>query len=154
MKKRDAILKLRRIYVLSAIAALAAGTALYLLFRQTTNLVFFDWFNGLNRAHTPFIALNAMEWTALSLVAYNISDGLWLLSGICAIRAVWLGERQWCVRYTLGFCILALLLETMQLWKIVPGTFDILDIAALSATAIIEGIVYTYFITRRLKNEE
>jgi hypothetical protein len=153
MKKRDAVLKLRHIYALSAIAAFAAGTALYLLFRQTANLVFFDWFNGLNRAHTPFIALNTTEWTALSIAAYNMPDGLWLLSGICAIRAVWLGERQWCARYTLGFCILALFLETTQLWKNVPGTFDILDITALSAATIIEGIVYTYFVTRRFENE-
>jgi hypothetical protein len=93
----------------------------------------------LNKVYFP---LNSKNSALLSFFVYTLPDGLWLLSGILFIRAVWRGKQKTSAIYALVFCLIAVLFEMFQLFEKVPGTFDVFDVVLMVSIAFIEGIIF------------
>lgn len=79
---------------------------------------------------------------------YNLPDGLWFLSGLLLIRAVWLTNKKWWVFYCGIFILIALLMEISQLIETVPGTFDLLDIVFFIFFTFMENLIFNLRIKR------
>ncbi|MDR1787888.1 MAG: hypothetical protein LBR16_05495 [Treponema sp.] len=81
---------------------------------------------------------------------YSLPDGLWLLSCILCIRALWLENPATATHYLYAVYVAALLLELLQYFHIIPGTFDFWDLFAMGFFAFVEGVVYM-FLQRRIR---
>jgi hypothetical protein len=141
--------KIRVKLLFCSVASFASAIGLYALFRNPFSFVIFEWFDSPIISYNPVITLQKDSNVILSIVAYNIPDGLWFLSGIFSIWSVWLNDAKWCIRYTIGFCIMAVLFEIIQLKDTIHGTFDVLDLVIIIIMAVLSGIGYTYSIFRR-----
>jgi hypothetical protein len=124
--------------------ALLGGLALYFFFRSK-NLLFFQWFGTPAFVREQPVQDVAGQWFSAVLV-YNIPDGLWLLSGILFIRALWFTDQRMSDVYTLVFCALGFALELLQLHERVPGTFDVGDILCMAIAVLGERVVFNFFI--------
>jgi hypothetical protein len=120
---------------------LTAGGLIYLLFRNA-RLLIFDRFQNLEYINGLYINLDTKNSAALSILVFNLPDGLWLVSGILAIRGIWAGDRKMGNIYGLVFITAAILLELLQLFPEIPGTFDPLDIITMVSAAFVEGVIY------------
>lgn len=117
--------------LLSSVVTLTIGSLIYILFR-TESLKVFVWLDSLSCLP---IAENMREFT-LEMVdgvpnwmLYSLPDGLWLSSYICSMLLIW---KNRITKESQGwiFCmpIIAVLSEAGQLFKIIPGTFDWMDV--------------------------
>lgn len=72
---------------------------------------------------TPLNKAEIPEW-----VKYSLPDGLWVLSYMLFMNIIW--DNRTTIGYFWIFClpIIALLSEFGQLFHIVPGTFDAMDL--------------------------
>jgi hypothetical protein len=143
MKIGYRVLNIKRNYLFLSLLSIITGILIYFLFRNTTNFLFFKWFDTLQINNAMAFQPNETQWPFLSFLAYNIPDVLWFLSGLFFIRFLWVSDGKWCKRYAVSFCILALMLELAQLSENIPGTFDVVDFALLLVAAIFEGKLYT-----------
>jgi hypothetical protein len=141
--------KIRVKLLFCSVASFAIATGLYALFRNPFSLVIFEWFSMPIIAYTPVITVQNDSNSILSIIAYNLPDGLWFLSAFFGIWSVWLNDAQWCMRYTIGLCIMAIVLEVLQFNHTIPGTFDVFDLAIIIIVAVFCGIIYTHSIQRR-----
>jgi len=81
--------KIRITYGLLALLFLVMGMCIYLLFRDLNNIVLFDLVPKPSFLATPLISLNTDTiWGYLFV--FNLPHGLWCLSGLLIIRAIWL----------------------------------------------------------------
>jgi len=139
--------RLRLTYCLTAFLVFLGGLAIYVFFRSL-NIVLFQIFPKplfLNMLHFSV----RTDPILMSLLVFNLPDGLWFLSGLLVIRAVWLTNPKWRAIYFAIFAFIALSMEISQIFENVPGTFDPLDVLFMGITAFIEGVVYNTFLTRR-----
>jgi hypothetical protein len=90
----------------------------------------------------------------MSMFLFNLPDGLWFLSGLLVIRAVWLTNLKWRAIYFGIFIFIALSLEISQLFEGIPGTFDLLDIVFVAFFACVESAIFILFIKRSVLYEE
>jgi hypothetical protein len=135
----------------AACVSLLSGVLIYALFRDSGLLIFtltgkIPLWERLYRGRVNHAPL-------FNMLVYNVPDGLWLLSGIWCIRAVWLEQKTKAAVYIFLFCSLAMLLELLQFFSVIPGTFDVLDIITMVLTAFGESVVYTNFVQRRINYE-
>jgi hypothetical protein len=140
---------MRVLLVVFAMLSLIGGGSMYILFRNS-DLIVFEWIDKPRFLHELYSGASFIEQPILSVLMYSVPDGLWLLAGILLIRALWLRDRKWCGIYVRFFCAIAVLSEILQLVEIIPGTFDIFDVMFLVGTAWGEGMLYNYFMKRRL----
>jgi hypothetical protein len=134
----------------AAALSLLAGLLIYALFRNSSALVFSvmgkpAFLEPLRRRYLPHNPLGYF-------LVYNVPDGLWLLSGILCLRALWLDQGAKGAVYVRVFGMLAVLYEVLQCLDRVPGTFDPLDLFALVIAAFGEGVCYIYFIQRSINH--
>lgn len=90
----------------------------------------FNWFDdlGLNdivmKWRDGYSYTNLWEW-----VKYNMPAGLWLFSYMFIIDSIWEDDRNPFYKcFIIILPIVAIASEIMQSYKILPGTFDILDV--------------------------
>jgi hypothetical protein len=138
IRRGDFMIKPKVYFSLSTLA-LCAGFLLYYLLRNGDMLIY-QWFAFLPR-NTAVIPLSHSS-VLTDFARYNLSDGLWLLSGLLFLRALWHEQPKTCLIYRLCFLCLALLLEILQVFDGVPGTFDILDVITMASIALVESIVH------------
>ena len=109
--------------------ALVIGGLIYIRYRNES-LLMFDWFHELRisgiigELRIDVDKSNVYEW-----VKYNMPAGLWLFSYMFIIDSLWGDDNNTvykCFLYVLP--IMALASELMQLLKILPGTYDIIDL--------------------------
>ena len=119
----------RIIKVLIAIITLFIGGLIYVIYRSN-ELLMFNWFNclGLNsvvmQLRDRFSHLILSEW-----VRYNLPAGLWLFSYMFIIDSIWNDNNGPIYRcFIIILPLVSLTSEIMQFYKIMPGTFDIIDI--------------------------
>lgn len=75
--------------------------------------------------------LNTVDrsWSESSFVLYNLPDGLWLLSLFLLLAIIWHDRpKSSMITWFAGGLFLAFLVEVLQGYKILPGTYDIKDI--------------------------
>jgi len=143
---------LKNAYFIFSIISLISGTVVYPLFRGPNLLVwslfpkpeFWDEFR---------IPLKDKGFL-LSLFVDSGPDCLWFLSGVLALRGVWLFEQKTMAIYTAFFYIVAASYNAGQYFGIIPGTFDIFDLLTMSGVALIEGIIFNLLIKRRIQYEK
>jgi hypothetical protein len=108
-----------RTYVLYVVLPIVFGSAIYLVFRDS-NILIFRLFDALgislpNRITTGSIA---------NPILCSLPDGMWVFAFASWMRLIWGRHWFWCnlpVSLALGS-------EIGQLFQIVPGTFDLLDV--------------------------
>lgn len=107
------------------------GGFIYILFRTTT-LKMFRWFNaiGLSNEITS-IRNQALKYAneIPSWVIFSLPDGLWVFSFITLMLSIWknsINRQSLC--WICSLPLIAILSEYAQLLKIVPGTFDSIDV--------------------------
>ena len=81
---------------------------------------------------------------------FSLPDGLWFLSGLLFIRALWLTNAQWRNLYFGIFAAAAFVLEIGQNFSLMPGTFDALDILFMGIFAFMESVIFNLFVKRRM----
>jgi hypothetical protein len=131
----------RRNYGIASLVSLFIGFGIYLFFRKL-NILLFNLIPKPGFLENVFVPVRHSVFS--SILLYNIPDALWFLSGILLIRFIWFGNKKWQRIYILCFYGVALIIETSQLSKNIPGTFDILDLLFMGITALIEGLLYKY----------
>jgi len=153
---RPCILKInfppfRRLYFAFAILSLVCGIGLYVFFRGS-NLLVWSIFPIPKFWDVLKIPLN--EKSILSVLFGFVPDCLWLLSGIFALRCYWFFELKTQALYILIFYLISAGYNIGQFFGIVPGTFDLFDLLTMLSVALIEGIIFNFFIKRRIQNDE
>jgi hypothetical protein len=135
-------MKSGKTYLFLSLFFLLTGMLVYFLFRNV-DMLLFDWFSGLKVFNRLYFPVDTKGNVVLSVLIYSVPDGLWLLSGILFIRAVWWGSRKISDVYALVFCLIAVLFEMFQLFEKIPGTFDMFDLILLVSIAFIEGLIFS-----------
>jgi len=141
--------QLKSVYCFSACASLLTGIAIYALFNDTSNMLLFKFFPRLTSLNTPYTPIKTDSIWAYMLL-YNVSDGLWCLSAFLLIRAIWLTNTFWHITYGVIFIFIAITFEIAQLFGVIPGTFDVLDLVFICLFAFLESIIFYRFIRRRI----
>ena len=142
----DRNIRIQITYCLVAIFTFLAGITIYIFFR-THDIFLFQILPKspfLNEFHISVNANNMM----ISMFLFNLPDGLWFLSGLLMIRAIWLKNPRWRVIYFGIFTLIALSMETSQIFINLPGTFDALDIVFMIFFAFAENMVFNKFFRR------
>ena len=143
------IRRLKQAYYITAIAALFSGMAIYIFFRDTKNMLLFHYlprWSFLNTLHSP-IESNSI-WTDMFI--FNFPYGLWCLSGLLLIRAIWLTEKNWRNIYRIVYIAIVMTYVLLKLPGITPGTFDVLDLVFMGLFAFVESIIFNIFVRRRI----
>ena len=97
---------------------------------------------GIDGNSSLFIALRQNATDLPAWVIYNIPDGLWLLSYLLMIEAIWGNEKQRKIWFIIPVILFAFLLEVLQYIGFFPGTGDVLDMLCYSAAiAVYLGII-------------
>ena len=132
----------------TAFGFLVAGILIYGLCRDSNLLVFGIIGKSAFWGHLRVIYPDGN--LPLNVLAYNVPDGLWMLSGLLCLRAFWLDNEPKGKIYIRTFCALALLFEGLQWFDQVPGTFDVCDLIAYAIAVLVEGVIYIGFVKRRI----
>lgn len=104
--------------ILNIITSLSFGFIIYVIFRS--NSIF------------NLIDKNLSEiWGIPNWIKYNLPDGLWLFSLNSTILLIWKNQRSLPFVFWIAFSTsLSIIIEYLQKYRIVTGTFDKYDILA------------------------
>jgi len=121
---------------------------IYLLFRDLNNIILFDWMPKPEFARNVIIQLPPTILT--SVLKHNLAGMFWFVSGILFFRFIWFrrARTQWA--YIFAFYGVGTILEVSQLSEKIPGTFDMLDLLFMGIGAFLEGLLYKFFVERRI----
>ncbi|WP_255424405.1 hypothetical protein [Apibacter sp. HY039] len=136
--------------------SLLAGTLIYVLFR-TTSLRIFSWselvgIRGLlnkSREYSISYIKYVPDW-----ILFSLPDGLWIFSYICFTLYIWKGFIT--VNNIVWFIIvpfIAIGSEILQLFQLLPGTFDITDLLFYLIGFILPFIIFKKSIIYKFKNQ-
>jgi hypothetical protein len=145
--KKMVFLRLKIMFI--AFISLMVGILIYVFFRNNDVLAY--------RMLGKPIFLNELyrnvsqEIWFFDFIVYSLPDGLWLLSGILFIRALWLENTKTGNIYILAICVCAFVLEICQMFHLLFGTFDVLDICAMVLAVFGEGVFYKCYFSRRIR---
>ena len=140
--------RIRLTYIIASFLVFLGGITIYVFFRNH-NVLLFQFFPKpavLDLLHFPVRIDNVL----VSLFLYNLPDGLWFLSGLLLIRAVWFTDFKWRALYACLFGLVAVSMEISQIFDSVPGTFDLLDIAFMALFALAESTFFNMSIKRSI----
>jgi len=127
-------MKLRSFCAIQAIISLAAGLIVYLLFRSDTILHKSAAFQ-----YAPFADC---RFFGDRLIRYYLPDAAWSYSFCAGLCAVHLPKGIGIIVCVSGSVLFGVLWETAQMTPQVPGTADILDIAAYLLGAVLFGLIF------------
>lgn len=134
----------KSIEITASLLFFTLGGCIYIAFRSTS-LQMFGWFDYLG-LHELIIAVRNLlsDIQIPEIIRYCIPDGLWTLSYILFMDAIWSPDVK---RQTL-FCgiipIMGALSEILQYYNVVKGTFDVIDLLCY----IIPYILYLILIVK------
>lgn len=121
----------RTIETTISIVALTVGGLIYIIFRSES-LLMFQWLKEIGimeyveRLRLEYGHYNIYEWVKNCMPA-----GLWLLSYLLIIDAIWRKENTLTYKIFIGLLpVLSFCSEIMQYYRLLPGTFDIMDICS------------------------
>jgi hypothetical protein len=141
--------RLKLAYYIATCIFLFVGIIIYALFNNTANMLLFNFFPRLPFLDTLYTPIKTDSIWAYILL-YNAADGFWCLSAFLFIRAIWLTNILWHTIYSSIFISIAIVFEIAQLFVIIPGTFDALDLVFIGLFAFLESIIFYIFIKRRI----
>ena len=129
-------------YCFAAFLIFLGGVAIYTFFRNH-DIVLFQVFPKPVFLDTLRFTVRT-DYVLIPMLLFNLPDGLWFLSGLLVIRAVWLTDIKWRVIYACIFMLMALSMELLQISESIPGTFDMLDIAFIVFFAFAECVIFVF----------
>ena len=123
---------MRRQQIILHITTLTIGSLIYICFRSDT-LLMFKWFDKLMltdmiakiREFTMPLKIKLPSW-----FLYSLPDGLWIFSYVYLMISIW--GRTININNLFWFSLIpsiAIFSEIGQLIKVVPGTFDVVDLS-------------------------
>ena len=149
LRERKTYEHLKVVYCISSVVAFLGGTLIYVLFRNINNMTLFHFFQKptfLTSLYNPIKTESI--WSDMFI--YNLPYGLWCLSGLLLIRGIWLQNRKWRSIYGSIFIAIVMFYVILKIPKIIPGTFDVLDLVFMGFFAFMESIIFSMFIRRYL----
>ena len=140
--------RIRAFYGIFSFLTLITGIGIYLLFRDLNNIVLFAWIPKPEFFGNVLVPLKPS--VPANFLRYYMPDMLWFLSAILFFRFIWFYRIKMQKVYI--FCLygIGVVLETSQLSKNVPGTFDWFDLLFMGIGAFVESLLYKFFLIRRL----
>ena len=122
-----------------AVSALSLGGFIYLSYRTRT-LVVFDLLDSLHlsclvsllRSDTD----NLAEW-----IKFSLPDGLWVFTYVLYIGIVYSFKTDKCKLMVSVLPIIGIVSEFLQYARIIPGTFDVIDLLAYTIGGLV-GLGY------------
>jgi hypothetical protein len=135
------------------IATLCCGSLIYILFRSSS-LKMFIWFE---RIHILDVIENIRKFTSIysnnlpNFILYSLPDGLWLFSYVSLVLYLWKNElKSENIFWVFSVPLISIISELGQIFKIIPGTFDIIDLLMYLLGTILPFIIYKKSITNNL----
>lgn len=134
--------KYRTTKVLLSLVILFIGGLIYVVYRSKS-LLMFDWFNSIGLSNIIDRLRNLFQGDGIfGWVKYSLPDGLWIFSYLFILDAIWDGERNVISMIFLwGLPIVSILSEFLQLYGILPGVFDWIDLASYLLAIILFLII-------------
>jgi len=149
LRRENNIIRLKLAYYIVAIVVLLGGMAIYVFFRNTNNMFLFLFLPKWSLINTLYFPIKAnLIWSDMFI--FNLPYGLWCLSGLLFIRAVWLTNTKWGNIYGIIYIAIVMSYVFLKLPGIIPGTFDVLDLIFMGSFAFLESIIFNMFIRRKL----
>ena len=120
---------------------LLLGGLIYISFRDEDILLLY-WLRKLNLNYSLLrYTINTDNNIIKSYIIYSLPNGLWLLSGMLIIGIIWKNKQFYFYLYTSILIFIALFIEISQIFNIIRGTFDLIDIFTIIVFSFI-GIFY------------
>ena len=113
-----------------SVVTVTFGSLIYVLFRSES-LKMFNWLDAIAcfevtqsiRSNTLKVVEVIPDW-----ILYSLPDGLWLSSYVCLVLLIWKNKiNSESAVWIFGMPIMAIMSEVGQFFKIIPGTFDWMD---------------------------
>ena len=132
------------------ILTLVIGGLIYIAYRTDT-LLMFKWFAAIS-LDTPIEYLREMTMSTKSTLPgwflFSLPDGLWIFSYITLTLLIWKNKITKQNVFWIGIIpLVAILSELGQLFGIVSGTFDIVDLTFYIVGVISPLIFFTNLLT-------
>ncbi len=122
-------MNIRIIRSLLAFGLFFIGGLIYLGYRPMS-LQMFTWVDTIGLTPQVIILRNIAYDIQYNWVKYSLPDGLWLFAYMLIIDSIWNGhENISSYLFIFSLPILALLSEFFQYFNLLPGVFDLLDLA-------------------------
>lgn len=138
-----------------AAACLILGSALYVLFRPAT-LLMFHWADELNLTHSIRLmraSTGGLENLLPAWFIFSLPFALWVLAYLFFIEALWAHSQDWArLVWFWSIPLIAICAELAQIKHIIPGRFDWGDLAAV-ILAIVLGFLTTSIHNLKKENE-
>jgi hypothetical protein len=114
-------------FLIHVLLPMASSILIYLLWRG---------FPLLDPARNIFPLLSPVK--VPGFIKYNLTDGLYFYSLVSALMLIWKDQIFKQGLFWLALSVmLSFVWEIIQIWHIIPGTFDVLDLVAYAAAGII-----------------
>jgi len=147
--QRNYIRQLKLIYLIAAFVALLGGVSIYAFFRNINNMILFRFIPKPSFLISLYIPINSNSiWS--NMLIYNLPYGLWCLSGLLLVRAIWLNNAKWQAIYKGIYIAIVMSYVLLKLPGIIHGTFDVLDLLFIGFFAFLESIFFILFIRRNI----
>lgn len=129
---------MRRHYISTlfiAITLLSIGGIIYISFRE--KVIFTSWLNDILPFKLPnYNHLISYNNTFISGILYSLPDALWY-GALLLVESLLHSNTILSKLLTIATIALPFILELLQMWFIIPGTFDWIDIILYILTLII-----------------
>ena len=133
---KDRILQLSELTI--GLTALLVGGLIYIVFRDE-RLLMFRWFDELGLS--IFLSNLRVEYGHQNIYGWiknSMPAGLWLFSYLFIVDSIWWKEKGIIYKgFIFVLPIMSIGSEIMQYYKVLPGTFDVLDICSYMCAVIL-----------------
>ena len=136
-------------YYIASPVVFIGGTAIYVFFRNINNMILFCFLSKPSFLSSLYIPIKT-DSILFYMFIYNLTYGLWCLSGLLLVRAIWLHNTKWRAIYGGIFITVVMSYVLLKIPGIIPGTFDVLDLIFMGFFAFLESIIFNTFIRRYL----
>jgi len=141
--------RLKLFYYIASFAIIFCGFIIYAVFRNNNSMFIFQIISRPSALAALYNPLKTKSvWS--NMFIYNLPYGLWCMSGLLLIRGIWINSGKWRKIYGGIFVILILSYVFLKIPKIIPGTFDILDLIFIGFFAFMESLIFHLFIRRKI----
>jgi hypothetical protein len=149
LDEKESMKRLKLAYCIAAIAVILGGMAIYVFFRDNKNMLLFHFFPKLAFMGSLYFPVKVNTiWSNMFL--FNLPYGLWCLSGLLFIRAIWLSNTKWVTIYSFAYLVMVMSFVFLKLPGIIPGTFDALDLVFPVSFAFMESLFFYVFVRRKI----
>lgn len=126
------------------------GGSIYLLFR-VDSLLMFQWLDFFDLKESILRLREEIKIQLPAWIIFSLPDGLWLFSYVSLMLMLWSNKPSWQSFFWIAImpCI-AIISELLQYFKMLAGTFDIMDIYAY----VLGFLLAIIFIKSRINYEQ